>query len=432
MKRKFGKAVKQALLFSGMILAVIGCEKEAKEFGDQIMPSNDSITAEYDTSFQVKTFVERSDSFPTLYSSFEAPTTLQHSNLLLGDYFSPYFGSMKARFMSQIYKADSLDFSSVEEAIGATLYFQLGETYGSIGESDIRVYKLNKKLDINNNYYSTTNPEEFYDPHDLISESSEFLGDSIIKVNLTQSFAEFLTTAEDTIMGEMDDFIEFFPGIFVEMKTQGKGFLNSIKITNDTTRLELTCKEADEDDTLELEYPIPPHNLRVNTFEHNHETATATEKNVNRFLNNDTTENDSILLINGPGGTRGKLLIPEKVRETFRKDSNFLARAEIELKPLIPSDSPLFPESVGMYAYPRDTSYISISQSRYFNGEYDEDRHVFSCNITSYLQAYINEEVDNNRLYIQTRDFRYRPGQLIISGANHTNPLKLRIKYFKP
>lgn len=437
MKGNLVKTAKQLLLFSVMILAVIACEKEAKEFGDQIMHPNDSIEADYDTSFQMGTFVEKSDSFPSLYSSIEAPTTIQHSNILLGEYLSPNFGRMKASFMSQIYKADSLSFSSVEEGVGATLYFQIESSHGSFEESKVRVYKLNKELQISNNYYSTTDPGGFYDASDLISESTELLGDSIIKVNLTQSFAEFLASAEDTIMGDHGDFLEFFPGIFAEMETDGNSFLNNIKIANDTTRLELAYRAAGEDEVDTLEYPIPSTALRVNTFEHYFEEATAPVKNAHRFLTNDSAENDSILLINGPGGTRAKLLIPEAVRETFNKketsqDNKFLARAEIELKPLISPDSPLFPESVGMYAYPRDTSYVSISQSQFFNGEYDEDRNVFSCNITSYLQAYINEEVDNNRLYIQTRNFRFQPGELIISGANHSTPIKLRIKYFKP
>ena len=233
-------------------------------------------------------------------------------------------------------------------------------------------------------------------------------------------------------MGDLKDFIDFFPGIYAEMETSGNGFINDIKITNDTSRLELAYKQIGEDKVDTLKYPISSTSLRFNTFEHSFEEATAPERNVNHFLTNDSTENDSMLFINGPGGTRAKLLIPEKIRETFNQDTNFLARAEIELKPLISSDHPLFPERLGMYAYPRDTSYVSISSGQFFNGEYDEDRNVFSCNITSYLQAYINEEVNNNRLYIQTQNFRYRPGELIISGANHSNPIKLRIKYFKP
>lgn len=432
MKRNLVKAVKQLLLFSGMILAVIACEKEAKEFGDQIMSPDDSIVADYDTSFQVETYVEESDSFPALYTSIEAPTTTQHSNILLGEYFSPNFGRMKGSFMSQIYKTDSLGFTSVEEAVGATLYFQIETTYGSIDDPQVHIYKLNKELNISNNYYSTTNPEAFYDTNDLISESTELLGDSIIKITLTKSFAEFLASAEDTTMGDHGDFLEYFPGIFAEMETDDNGFLNSIQMDNDTTRLELAYREADEDNVDTLEYPVPSSALRVNTFEHYFEEATASEKNVHSFLTNDNTENDSILFINGPGGTRAKLLIPDTVKETFSQDNNFLARAEIELKPLVSPDSPLFPESVGMYAYPGDTSYVSISQSQFFNGEYDEDRNVFSCNITSYLQAYIDEEVSNNRLYIQTRDFRFQPGELILSGANHSNPVKLKIKYFNP
>ena len=431
MKRKFVKAVQHYLLISGIILAIVGCEKEAKEFGSQVMHPNDTIEADYDTSFQVKTFVERSDSFPALYTSIETPKTIQHSNLLLGDYFSPYFGRMKASFMSQIYTSDSLSFSSLE-AVGAALYLQVGEIYGPIEKTDIRIYKLNKNLELSKKYYSNTNTEEFYSSDDLISQSTEFLGDSIIKITLTESFAQFLTTAEDTVMGDISDFLDFFPGIYAEMEASGEGFMNNVKITNDTTRLELAYKETGEEEVDTLEYPISSTSLRVNTFKHYYEEANANEKNVNRFLTNDPSEDDSLLFINGPGGTRAKLLIPEKVRETFSQDTNFLARAEIELKPLISPESPMFSRSVGMYAYPRDTSYVSISNSQFFNGEYDEDRNVFSCNITSYLQAYINEEVSNNRLYIQTRNFRFQPGQLILSGANHSNPIKLRIKYFKP
>ena len=430
MKRKLVKALKQSLFLAGVFLVIFGCEKEAKEFGEQIMHPDDTIVANYDTTFKVETFVERSDSFPTLYSSIETANSLQHSNLLLGEYFTPRFGRMKARFMSQIYKSDSVSFSNVDSA-GASLYFRIGENYGSTDDAEVFIYKLNKGLELSEKYYSTTNPENFYNSADLISESTEFLGDSIIKVNLTRSFADFLTTAPDTTMGNLNAFLNFFPGIYAEMDAAGNSFLSDIKIANDTSRLELAYKTAGEDGIDTLEYPISSTALRVNTYEHFYDEATA-ESNINQYLTNDPAENDSLLFINGPGGTRAKLLIPEKVRETFSQDTNFLARAEIELKPLVSPESPLFPESVGMYAYPADTSYVSISNSQFFNGEYDEERNVFSCNITTYLQAYINEQVNNNRLYVQTRNFRYQPAQLIVSGSGHARPVKLRIKYFKP
>ncbi len=430
MKRKLVKAVKQSLLFAGFFLAIYGCEKEAKEFGDQLMHPDDTIVAGYDTTFKVQTFVERADSFPTLYTSIEAPNTFQHSNVLLGEYFTPQFGRMKAGFMSHVYKSDSVSFSNID-SVGATLYFKIGEIYGSSDDAEVHVYKLNKGLELDKEYYSTTNPENFYNSADLISESAEFLGDSIIKVNLSRSFADFLTTAPDTTMGDMNAFLDFFPGIYAKMEAPGNGFLSNIKITNDTTRLELGYRRTGEDNVDTLEYPISSTSLRVNTYEHFYGEANA-EVNINQFLNNDSTQTDSLLFINGPGGTRAKLLIPESVRETFSQDTNFLARAEIELKPLVSPDNPLFPASVGMYAYPADTSYVSISNSQFFNGEYDEERNVFSCNITTYLQAYINEQVNNNRLYVQTRNFRYQPAQLILSGSDHATPVKLRIKYYKP
>ena len=138
------------------------------------------------------------------------------------------------------------------------------------------------------------------------------------------------------------------------------------------------------------------------------------------------------LFVSGLGGTRAKIVIPENVKEQFNQDSNFLARAEIQLKPLAQyKNDTYFPDEVSFYTYANDTSYVSISNNNFFNGTYDEESNTFSCNITSYLQAYINDEVGNT-LYLHTNRYRFEPGLLVVSGTGHQSPVKLRIKYFKP
>jgi len=427
-------------LILGVTAAIVAigfaqCEKGPEEFGQGVTHPDDTISANYDTSFVMKTQVVPSDSFSTLYFFFSQPEFItNYPNLLVGGYTDPHFGTLKASFFSQIDKTDSINFAGdTLEAVEAALYFKVEETYGEKVTNPLHVYKINQGLEITEPYYNDANPEDFYNPEDIISESTVYQGDTIIKVNLTQAFADFLTTADDTTMADMGDFKAFMPGIYVEMENPSQdGYLQKLHITNDTTRLELAVrKEGTTEDPDTLEYPIASSSIRFNLFNHDYETATYPGVNVSEFLNNDPQQSDSILLVDGLGGTRAKLTIPPGVKEKFAQDSNFLARAEIELRPIQQYNDFLFPESVSMYTYASDTSYVDISNNQFFNGNYDEETNTFSCNITTFIQAYINGDI-GNEIYLHITDYRFEPGMLILSGSGNQSPINLRIKYFKP
>jgi hypothetical protein len=431
MKRRFRNALKQTVIIVFVIMGFAACEKDAKEFGEQIMHPDDSIAAKYDSSFRFNTYVEKSDSFQTLYSSIETPYTQQNTSVLLGDYLSEPFGRIKAGFLAQLVNSDSISFDSLR-AVGADLYLRIGELYGPKGNAEVNVYKLNRSLEYDVPVYSNTNPLEYYNPEDEVSISTEIQGDSLMKVTLTKDFAEFLTSAPDSIMGDVSDFVDFFPGIYAEMETGEKGFINRIKLPNDTTRLELVYEKIGESEPDTFEYNMPSSGLRANLYEHHFDEATYSGPNVNDFLTNDPSENDSLLFINSLGGTRARLVIPEEVRKTFSKDTIFMARAEIELKPDPVYNTRFFPDAVNMFTYINDTSYVSLSGSQFFDGEYDVGKNVFSCNITKYLQDYIDGYIENNNLYIEIKNRRYDPGELVVAGSKNESPIKLKIKYYKP
>jgi len=433
MKRYVVKALKNTLFVSLIAFSIAGCEKDAKEFGTQIMQPDDQITAKYDSSFELKTFVERSDSFQTLY-----PIIQQRANLLLGDYFDPHFGKLEAVFMSEIYPTDTIDFEAIE-TIGAKLYLRLAETYGPPGNALINIYKLSQNLDYRSKYYSSTNPEKYYNKEDKISSFTEYQGDTLIEITLTKQFAKFLKATPDSALTNREKFLEYFPGIYAEMESSGEnGYLSDIKITNDSSYLELSYKQTENgsQDTLTLDYQFNSSSLRVNAFEHHFEEATQGTANVYDFLTNDSTKSDSIVFTNSLGGVRTRLELPEKkLKETFGSDAFFLARAEIEIKPLMDYQDPddqLFPDAVRMYTYLNDTSYISISNSEFFNGRYLPEENIYSCNITNYLQDFIDGYLDEKNIYLQIPNYRIEPGQLIFSGIGHSQSIKLRIKYFKP
>jgi hypothetical protein len=435
MKRTLRQTLILAVTAVITLLGFAQCEKGPEEFGQGVMHPDDSISAKYDTSFVMKTQVVPSDSFSTLYYFFSEPEFItNYPNMMLGGYTDRHFGTFKASFVSQIGKTDSINFAGdTLEAVEAVLYFKINESYGEIQAGPINVFKINKGLEITEPYYNTADPLDFYNPEDMISESTVYEGDSIIKINLTKAFADFLTTADDTTMADMSDFRAFMPGIYVEMGSPtSDGYLKKLNITNDTTRLELAVrKEGTTENPDTLEYPISSSSIRFNLFNNDYQTATYPDVNVPNFLNNDPAESDSILLIDGLGGTRAKLTIPPEVKEKFAQDSNFLARAEIELRPTEQYNDFLFPESVAMYTYSSDTNYVDISNNQFFNGQYNEETNTFSCNVTNFIQAYINGDI-GNEIYLHVKDYRFEPGLLIVSGSGNKSPINLRIKYFKP
>jgi len=438
MRRKTKHVLTLTLALSAIIVGFNRCEKGPEEFGQQVMHPDDSISAKYDTSFVMETQVVPTDSFSTLYHFFNQPDFINnYPNVLIGGYDDPHFGTLKASFISQVEKTDSTDFAGdTLEAAGADIYFKVEERYGDVSNAQLHLFKINKDLEISDPYYNTQKAENFYNPEDKISAYTDFLGDSLVKVTLNQDFADFLTTADDTTMADASDFKDFFKGFYAEMEYPGEeGFINKINLTNDTTRMELAVRKAGTEEAPDtLTYRLTSSSIRFNMFHHNYETATYPGINVNTYLNNAPAENDSILLISGLGGPRAKLTIPEGVKEKFSQDSIFLARAEIQVKPLtqyLNASGVYFPDQVGMYTYSNDTSYFNISNNQFFNGNYDEEANLYSCNITRFVQAYINGDVGNT-LYLHTRSYQSEPGQLIVSGTGKKRPIKLRIKYFKP
>jgi len=437
MRRKMKHVLTLTLALSAIIVGFNQCEKGPEEFGQQIMHPDDSISAKYDTTFTLNTQVVPSDSFPTLYHFFSQLDFIRnYPNVLIGGNDNPHFGTMTASFISQVDKADSTNFAGdTLEAVGAHIFFKVEEQYGDYIPAQFNIYQITQDLTINEPYYYTASPDNFFNPQDLISSETEFMGDTLIKVSLTQEFADYLTTADDTTMADGSDFRQFFKGFYAQMEyPEGAGFMNKINITNDTSRLELAIRKAGStDDPDTLSYPISSSSIRINLFNHNYETATS-EVNVNTYLNNPSEENDSIMLVSGLGGPRAKLTIPDGVREKFSQDSNFLARAEIQVKPITAYNNPssdYFPDQVNIFSYSNDTSYVNISNNQFFNGTYDKEANVYSCNITNYVQAFIDGDATNT-LYLQPSSYQTEPANLIFSGSGHKQPIKLRIKYFKP
>ncbi len=435
MRRKMKHVLTVTLVLSALIASFTGCEDDPKRFGEQIMHPDDSITANYDTSYVLDTRVVPSDSFSTLYHFFDTRDFIRnYPSMLVGKVNNEFFGTMEASFITQVSKSDSINFEGdTLEAVGADLYFKIDDYYGPQNTGEFQVYKINKDLAIDEPYYNNTNAENFYSDQDLISSSTTYMGDSLIKVSLTKSFAEELTTADDTTMADPNDFLKFFQGIYVKMTPPNQdGFINKLNMTNDTTHMELVYRRegtTEEPDT--LEYPINQGSIRFNIFRHDYQAATNPEVNVSNFLNNDESKNDSILMISGLGGTRAKITIPPEIRTKFQQDSVFLARASIEVKTMPEYNDFLQPDQLSMYSYFNDTSYVNVSNTNFFDGELDEDNNMYTCNITSYMQAFINEETDGT-VYLHNNSYKTEPARLIFSGTGISRPIKLKIKYFKP
>ncbi|MFO8235985.1 MAG: hypothetical protein R6U04_11345, partial [Bacteroidales bacterium] len=140
---------------------------------------------------------------------------------------------------------------------------------------------------------------------------------------------------------------------------------------------------------------------------------------------NDSLVSDSLLFIAGLGGTYGRLVIPEELKEKYAdQDSLLLASAEVIL-PVASEYNAFTPsEELYFYNYSYDTTSVATNEVRYLDD-------YFIADITDYIEGYIKGE-ENQNLYVNIRNFPYEPGRVTITGANHSNPVRFKMTFYKP
>jgi hypothetical protein len=214
-------------------LIYIRCEDSISTVGIGIQPDGDKVSV-FDTTLII-------DSRTVKVDSIYAKTV----NGLLGDFYDPSYGSIKAGYACQFYpsigfgKTDSIIDNKIDSVRLDIYYIPFcGDT---LAPMEVTVYPVIKEL--NKNYYTNVNPAEFCDmEHPLAKQAytarNLSISDSLLAVTgyylsiplPTKLGQDYLEKVEKNELNSVQDFLNYFPGLYIA-NTFGTGSMLAVDYT---------------------------------------------------------------------------------------------------------------------------------------------------------------------------------------------------------
>ncbi|MDR2232188.1 MAG: DUF4270 domain-containing protein [Tannerella sp.] len=286
------------------------CDDNTSLVGGGLMPEEDRITV-YSDTFLISASTVKRDSL------FSKSTTG-----LLGEYYDPQFGRLKADYLCQFYCEDEFKFqgtpynNSIDSIYLSLIYTESGDPNTPI---QFQVFPVTRLLD--KAYYTNVNADEYADLNtkwgeQVYTASSGTIVDSIqisateyeyykqliikLPIELGQRIYEETLNNPASFMNQQA-FNEFFPGIYMTTG-YGSGCLFNVYQT---------------DIFINYKYVLLDTKGRDSTLYMTEQFTTTKEVvQLNRFENSDTeqllAENDDNTFIKTPAGIYTRLVIPSR------------------------------------------------------------------------------------------------------------------------
>jgi hypothetical protein len=430
-----GKKLVQLVILIGTIAIFSTCEKDADDFGSDVLARQDSIPVLKDTLYNLNTFLEKEPKF----------ITKSTGKLMIGNITNEYFGQTVSSALGEFFLTSAVDSgASVSlEDVQAEVIITYDELFGSEEAMDIQLYKVKEKLDLGENYYSNDNPEDYYNTSEpLISDSINHIReDSTYKIKLTKSFTEKLKNRTFKTVDDTLSFTQAIPGIvFVPQDQTGEGSLMAASISNCNMYLYRTTYPTDSTTVIDtIKYSMNSNfGIRFNMFKHDYTKATAIPS-INTSLNSE--EEDSLLFIQNLQGTRARINFSDIDKIRAKYEGKLIANASLifDVKNSYnPQDTT---ESyMSAFVYNQDSTYnklnsymqtiINGQQLQPFEGIYDKTNNEMVFNLTAYYQNLLKGRIEEDIIYLHTANRSTSYNQIVLPGSNSSTPARLEIEYY--
>jgi len=433
-------ALRHVLAITVVTIGLSSCYNEPEFIGKDLIPTSDLLSVKIDTSFEVSAHTVETDSIPTgLFNK-----------AVLGCYNSEIFGKTKADFLSSVIvnTTDTVLYKIIPRPIPQSLYliYTLERTWGTQNKPiNVKVYELSDSLSYNT-YYNGMEPVEGKYYPTLISYPTTYSGDSIMKIQLTDEFANKLINVPDTALKSNIEFAKIMKGLYITSDDY-TGSDGVLYLFSSAMKMELAYDSKEggvRHDTI-FKLGSGVYTSRYNHFQHDYTTARPDLK-INHL--NDTTFQDSLFYISGLGGYRGLIKL-NGVKEWIKKMPIAINRAELRFDvqehPDFPSDSLINPL---LYYYYRDndTSSLKLYSSTSTNDlvslydysitevqttRYSKPKNYYSIDVTLHLQNLLKGKIKKEYFYLEPSDFKVNYKEGIFRSGSNSNRMKLIITYTK-
>ncbi|MFP4556809.1 MAG: DUF4270 family protein [Bacteroidales bacterium] len=403
--------------------------------GGDLLPEQDELNLESDTSFTLSAFTQSYDTISTTY----------FTDAILGETLDDIFGHTRSSFVTQ-FRLGALEHSwGTNPTIDSVVFtLKLKEKLGD-APMHVDVFDLTDSLS-GSTEYNAFDPIENYDPDPKGSTTTPYTGeDDLLKIYLDNNWVmEKLvdpTIADTTIMSTQEDFLEHFYGFYVKpseetsLSEPAKG-MYYFDFTSIQSRLMVYYKNDElESDTasLSFSYVFTEEAQRYNQYEHNFDEAS---DDIGLTFNppDDGNEQDSVFYVKGLGGAMGVIVLDD-ILEWSNKMPIAISRAELRIEPeshdAMPKDTLLNQ----LFAFRMDDNQRHniedfVVDEENFGGKFIKHKGYYSFNITHHLQSLLNSSNPDDKLYIEGRSSYVRANNVVLRSGNHPEGrIKLVVTY---
>lgn len=415
------------LLFAAVYIT--SC-KEGDELGINVLPVTDSTSFKEGEAQLISSTIKG-----------ENASDAGIHNALLGSYKDPVFGQTKADFAIKYYPGTfAMPFDDSTRIDSAKLFLRysqdtIGKYFGDKNSTiSYSIHHLKTSLKANDEYSRDSleyTPEAFAEGEFKPLENN----DTLFVTTLNDAFVEKLSdTAQTDSYSNSANFSDAFPGLYIKLKDAADpGALTFFHPYHSDSKIRIYYRDLADKDTLNFSYTFN-NGYCANLFTHDF-----TGKPVESHLNNDPAVKDSIVYIQGTGGTRGLLKFPS-IKEWRNIDGKtvLINKAELVVEPAANQN-----KGVGLVKYPYELVLMRMNENglkypleeyltpnTYLGESVNAETGNYHFTITRYVQKLISGERPNNGLYLMVRNSSEDPGRILIKGSEHNDsPIKLKLHY---
>lgn len=414
------------LVFLSILIAVVACRKKENTLGKDLLNSNQYLNGITTDTFYLASSVLIEDSV----------ITDNVSNVVLGQYKDPVFGDFNASFYTQLrITGTNPDFGNINEIVvdSMVLGLEYAGYYGDLSAQTFEVFEVSAPMYNDSTYYSFSHiahsSTSLVDPNrSLITPDPlnyNLIGqDSVqaqLRIYLDTLLAKQFIAAASNGSGDFasnDAFQNYFKGLYVRVNnpsvSNGQGGVFYFNLNDPGTKLTIYYRQAGTSKTYD--------------FLMNSICADFSHVDINR--NNTPVETVN----NNPSvgmkefyaqafGVRSKIVIPGL--EKFTKNQ-LIHRAEIHLPIQYAIGNKYKPGALVSFATKK-----SAASQGYINtgvtGAYSESKKEFTADVKQYVQAVINQDIENTGLIVSPRFFVNSAERIIFNGQNTLNKMRPKI-----
>lgn len=406
--------------------AIVSCKKKQYQLGSDVIDSNTILGGTSIDTFSLVTYTIEEDSIIS-----DNP-----SNVVLGSYIDPVFGSYNASFFTQLRLAGvDPNFGDPNTIVidSFVLALEYVGNYGDLDPQTFEAYELEESMSLDSTYYSFSTLA--YNALNLVpldnatispntSSPSVVGGDSLapqLRIHLDTLLARSLiteATSGGTTFSSNDEFLEFFKGLYLRTnnlaQVSGEGAALCLNINDPSSKATIYFQQDGEPTSYDLI-------INSDCADFTKIAIDQTGTNVEAVIQDSTVGQNTYYA--QAFGTRAALSFPGILS---LPENIVIHRADLSLPVQFQTGYKYQPGTNISVATRADSSSTNLVNIGVF-GVYNPAEKQFNINIREYVQSIVNKDLPLTELVVSPLYFINSAERIVFNGSNTINKTKPKL-----